>query len=265
MASVPAKVAARLREGLKKFQPILNNAKARDLNESDTSVIVTDLLHDVFGYDKYSEITREHAIRGTFCDLAIKLDNALALLIEVKAIGSELKDAHVKQAVDYAANQGCEWVILTNGSVWRTYKVQFLKPITQDMVVEFDLCQLSGRNESHLEMLGLIAKEGWQKANIGEYHIQRQALSRFSIAALILSDAVSDVLRRELRRLSKGIRVEEAELQKVLREEVLKRDAIEGEKADAARRMVSRSASRSLKSKGQPEAPEVAVAGPPVV
>jgi predicted type IV restriction endonuclease len=191
----------------------------------------------VFGYDKYSEITREHAIRGTFCDLAIKLDNALALLIEVKAIGSELKDAHVKQAVDYAANQGCEWVILTNGSVWRTYKVQFLKPITQDMVVEFDLCQLSGRNESHLEMLGLIAKEGWQKANIGEYHIQRQALSRFSIAALILSDAVSDVLRRELRRLSKGIRVEEAELQKVLREEVLKRDAIEGEKADAARRM----------------------------
>jgi len=151
LGSVPAKVVTRLREGLKKFQPILTNAKARDLNESDTSVIVTDLLHDMFGYDKYSEITREHAIRGTFCDLAIKLDNGLALLIEVKAIGLELKDSHVKQAVDYAANQGCEWVILTNGSIWRTYKVMFQKPIEQELVVEFDICQLSGRNESHIE------------------------------------------------------------------------------------------------------------------
>ncbi len=75
-----------------------------------------------------------------------------------------------------------------------------------------------------------------------------------------------DVLRRELRRLSKGIRVEEAELEKVLRDEVLKRDAIEGEKADAARRMVSRSAGRALtKSKAQQEAPEVVVAGSPVI
>src|SRR5688572_22479634 len=103
--AVSTKVATRIRDGLKRFQPIVAAAKARDLNESDTSIIVTDLLSEVFGYDKYSEVTREHAIRGTFCDLAIRLDNALALLIEVKAIGLDLKDAHIKQAVDYAANQ----------------------------------------------------------------------------------------------------------------------------------------------------------------
>jgi len=113
-------------------------------------------------------------------------------------------------------------------------------------------------------MLGLLAKEGWQKANIGEYHTQKQALSRFSIAALILSEPVIDVVRRELRRISKGIRVEETELQKVLREEVLKREAIEGEKADAARRLVSRSAGRSITKSKAPEVPEVAIAAPPV-
>ena len=61
------------------------------------------------GYDKYAEITSEHMISDTFCDLAVKLDGALALLIDVNAIGLELTDAHIKQAVDYAANQGCDW------------------------------------------------------------------------------------------------------------------------------------------------------------
>lgn len=87
------------------FPRLLSSAKARDVNESDTVVIVTDLLQYVFGYDKYSEITSEHMIRGTYCDLAVKIQGSLAFLLEVKAIGSELKDQHIKQAVDYAANQ----------------------------------------------------------------------------------------------------------------------------------------------------------------
>src|SRR4051812_34306163 len=123
MSKLSKKTIERITVGLKRFQPVLQSAKDRDVNESDTVVIVADLLQDVFGYDKYAEITSEHMIRGTFCDLAVKLDGALALLIEVKAIGLELKDAHIKQAVDYAANQGCDWVVLTNGIVWRVYKV----------------------------------------------------------------------------------------------------------------------------------------------
>jgi len=93
------------------------------------------VLHDLFGYDKYSEITSEHSIRSTFCDLAIKLDGTLAFLVEVKAIGLALKDNFVKQAVDYVANQGVDWVILTNGILWRVYKIGFGKPITNDLVL----------------------------------------------------------------------------------------------------------------------------------
>lgn len=248
MPSIPAKVATRIRDALKKFQPILADAKTRDLNESDTSIIVTDLLHDLFGYDKYSEVTREHAIRGTYCDLAIKLENTLALLIEVKAIGLELKDLHIKQAVDYAANQGIEWVVLTNAITWRAYKVTFGKPIDSELVVDLNLPALNTRSDDDIEKLGLLAKEGWQRANISDYFLQRQALSRFSIAALILSNPILDAIRRELRRLSKGVRIDEVELDKVLRAEVLKRDAIEGEKAEAARRLVSRAAGRSLRA-----------------
>jgi hypothetical protein len=112
MASAPKKVTERLIAGIKRYQPILASAKARDVGESDTVTIVKDMLADVFGYDKYTETTSEYAIRATYCDLVIKIDAALQTLIEVKAVGLDLKDLHVKQAVDYAANQGVEWVLL---------------------------------------------------------------------------------------------------------------------------------------------------------
>jgi len=102
MQAIPRKVTERLGVALKKFQPILSASKARDDGEADTVMIVTDMLAELFGYDKYSDVTAEYAIRGTYCDLATKLDGTLQTLVEVKAIGLELKDAHVKQAVDYA-------------------------------------------------------------------------------------------------------------------------------------------------------------------
>src|SRR5690606_16895051 len=73
MVAVPKKVSDRLIAGIKTFQPILNAAPERGLGEADTVTIVKDMLADVFGYDKYAEVTSEHAIRGTYCDLAIKI------------------------------------------------------------------------------------------------------------------------------------------------------------------------------------------------
>ncbi len=145
MPQVPNKVAERLSAGVKRFQPILASAKTRDVGESDTVIIVTDMLSEVFGYDKYSEVTSETSIRGTWCDLAIKLDGAIEFLIEVKAIGSDLKDSHTKQAVDYSANQGTDWVILTNGEIWRIYKVTFAKPIAHELVLEINFSQLNSK------------------------------------------------------------------------------------------------------------------------
>ncbi len=129
MAAVPKRVAERLTAGLKRYQPILESAKSRDVNESDTSMIVSDMLAEVFGYDKYNEITRELCVRGTYCDLAVRINEKFQFLIEVKAIGVELKEQHVKQGVDYAANQGIEWVALTNGITWKVFRVSFGKPI----------------------------------------------------------------------------------------------------------------------------------------
>ncbi|RLS63794.1 MAG: restriction endonuclease subunit R, partial [Planctomycetota bacterium] len=221
MGNVSSRISDRIAAGIKRFQPILAAAKSRDVGESDTVTIVVDMLAEVFGYDKYSEITSEHAIRGTYCHLAIKIDGVPPLLIEVKAIGLELKDQYVKQAIDYAANQGTDWVVLTNGLIWRVYKVTFAKPIECELVLEIDFSALTSKSAKDIESLYLFAKEGWMKSVLGEYHNQKQALSRFFLGATLLTDPVLEVIRRELRRVSPDVRIDIEEIKFALASEVL--------------------------------------------
>jgi len=249
MAKVPTKVYERIIAGIKRYQPILASAKSRDVGESDTVTIIVDMLADIFGYDKFLEITSEHSIRGTFCDLATKIDGVLQLLIEVKAIGLDLKEAHVKQAIDYAANQGVEWVVLTNGVTWRVYRVTFAKPIGQELVIDIDFCSLNSRNAKDVESIFLLCKEGWIKSVLGEFHTQKQALSRFFLGALLMSDPVLQLLRRELRRLSPDVRVETDEILSVLTAEVIKRDVTEGDQAKDAAKKIAKVAAKTLKTK----------------
>lgn len=256
MANVPKRVAERIVAGIKRFQPVLSDARSRDVGESDTVTIVKDMLAEVFGYDKYAELTSEYSIRGTYCDLATKIDGALQALIEVKAIGLDLKDAHVKQAVDYAANQGVDWVLLTNGVHWRVYHVVFAKPIDHELIVDIDFCALNHRAQSDIETLYLWCKEGWQRSMLGEYRDQRQALSRFFVGAILLTEPVLSVVRRELRRLSPDVRIGLDEIADVITNEVLKRDVVEGDKAVEAKRKINRIANKRLKAdKSTPTAP----------
>jgi hypothetical protein len=249
MANVPSKVANRLVAGIKRFQPVLLAAKSRDIGESDTVTIVVDMLAEIFGYDKFVEITSEYAIRGTFCDLATKIDGALQSLIEVKAIGLELKEAFVKQAVDYAANQGVDWVVLTNAISWRVYKVTFAKPIGQELVIDIDFCSLNPKNAKDIESLYLFCKEGWIKSVLGEYHREKEALSRFFLGAVVLSDPVLQVIRKELKKASPDVRIDVDKIKAVLTSEVLKREVMEGDKANEARKKVAKASSKALKTK----------------
>jgi hypothetical protein len=249
MAKVPSKVESRIREALKRYQPVVDQARARDVGEADTSTLVKDVLADLFGYDKYSEITAEFQIKGTYCDLAIKIDGKLALLVEVKAANLELKEAHIKQAVDYAANQGVEWVILTNAQTWQVYKVSFGQPITSELLMTLQFCTLNTKADSDLEALFLLTREAQGKSLLDEYHEQKQALSRFTVGAVLLSEPLLMGIRRELKRISPDVRIELDEIQRVLSGEVIKRDVLEGEQAATATRRVSKAMSRALRAK----------------
>jgi hypothetical protein len=257
----PKRIADRIAKSVAKFQQVLQIARDRDVNESDTVAIIKDILSEVFGYDKYLQVTSELAIRGTYCDLAIKVDSKIEFLIEAKAIGAGLKESHLRQAIDYGANNGVPWVILTNGLLWRVYKIRFEQPINYDLVCDFDFSLIDGKSEEHQEKLFIICKEGIDRDAREQFHEKIQSLNRFILGALVLSEEVVSVIRRELRKVSDGVLVAPEDIVRVLENEVLKRDAIEGDEAQKALSRIKRFYRKA--SKETEDAPEPAPPVPP--
>jgi predicted type IV restriction endonuclease len=237
---IPKRVSDRLARSVAKFQQVLRLAKDRDVNESDTVSIIKDMLYEVFGYDKYAEVTSEFAVRQTYCDLAIKIEGKVEFLLEAKAIGGDLKEGHLRQAIEYGANNGVQWVILSNGMEWQIYKIRFEKPISYDLVCSFNFNEIDPKNEEHQEKLYIVCREGLVKDAREQFHEKILTVNRFILGAIILSDEVVGLIRRELRKLSDGILVSPEEITKVLTNEVLKRDVIEGDEAAKAQGRVRR-------------------------
>lgn len=241
MINIPTKPKDRLVAGLKKFQPILIKARSADINESDTVTIIADMLSDIFGFDKYSEITSEYAIKKTFCDLAILIDGKPGLLIECKAIGMSLKDDFVRQATGYAADSGIDWVVLTNGIDWKIFKVLFTKPIEKELVYSFDITAMSPKKQSDLEMLFYLCHEaisGKSKNTLEELHIQKQLVNKFVVGQIICTEPVIDTIRKQLRKLSADIKSTNEEIRAIICDEVIKREVSEGDQAIEAKKKI---------------------------
>ncbi len=249
MFNIPKKVLSRLKEGVKSYKPVLQAAYTRDVNESDTVTIITDILSQVFGYDKYTEITREYQIRGTYCDLAIVLNREINILIEVKAIGVQLKEAHIKQATDYAANSGVEWVILTNGINWMIYRIEFTQPIKPKLIYKFNFLELDHKKIDDIEKIFPITKEATGKSTLEQIKIQKDALNKYMIGALILSDEYLNKIKRDLRKLSSDVKINIEQIRDVLENELIKRDVFGTDELAAAKKKVSKLLNKSSKKK----------------
>lgn len=238
MAAIPKRAEERIRAGIKTFAKVIEGAKARDVNESDTVTIVVDMLSTICGYDKYAEITSEYVIRGTYCDLAIKMDDKPTFLIEVKAINIPLKEAHLRQAIGYAASEGIEWVMLTNGDHWQAHRVIFGKPIKTEVAFDFSFSDVA-KLPTLTDFFFLISKEGVSKSAIAAFHEECQLTGKHMVAAALLTDPVVAAIRRQLLAAGKGVRITEEQIFATLQNLVLKRDVLEGDEAAKCKRRLA--------------------------
>jgi predicted type IV restriction endonuclease len=264
MGCIPKKVVERFVKTVPKFQKVLQIAKDRDVNESDTVAVLNDIFGDVLGYDKYLEVTSELAIRGTYCDLALRVEDKVQFLIEAKAIGIDLKDSHMKQACDYGANHGVQWVVLTNGIEWKIYRIRFEQPINFDLVCTFDFFALNPKSEKDQEILFLLSKEGLPKNARDDFYEKVQSVNRYVIGNLMLAEPVLSVVRRELRRLADGMRIDVDEIESIVRTQVLKREIVEGDEAATAQSRVNKFYRKGAtpRRKKETQAPEPPVPPP---
>ena len=251
MGTISKKVLDRLGKNVGKYQRVLKAARDRDVNESDTVTIITDMLGSVFGFDKYTDITSEQAIRGTYCDLAVNLDGKIKYLIEVKAIGLTLKENHLRQAVGYGANHGIYWVVLTNGVEWEIYKIEFERPVSYELICKYDFTMINPKKQEDQNKIFLLCKEGIAKSAMEKFHIHVQSVNKFVIGAIALSEPVISVIRRELRKVAPMTKVTKEEIEKIMSLEVLKRDVVEGESSEEAKRRLKKVLKKHARKQGK--------------
>lgn len=237
---LPKKFTERVSQSLKTYQAIALAHRTRDVSEADTVTVVKDILSDIFGYDKYTELTSEQQIRGTFCDLAVKIDGKIRFLIEVKAAAIDLNDSHLRQAVNYGAHQGIEWIVLTNSIEWKLYRVKFGQPIDQEEVSCFSLANVNSKKDDDLNRLFLLSREGFVADAVTVYHQQAQVLNKFTIAQILMSVSAAKFIKKEMRRLFPDIKVDEENISDLLVNDILKREVLEGDKVKEAQQRIKR-------------------------
>lgn len=253
MFKIPKKVIDRIAGNLKTYQAIAASHKSKDVSEADTVTLAKDILSYCFGYDKYQELTSEQQIRGTFCDLAVRIDGKIKYLIEVKAAGVGLNDSHLRQALTYGANQGIEWIVLTNAVEWRLHRIKFGKPVDHEEVSSFNLLDVSAKNEEDLKKIFLLCREGIGSDAMGAYHQHAQVLNRYTVAQILLTETIINAVRKELRKLFPDTRIDQQQISDILNAEVLKREVIEDEKAKEMQKKINKLLNKLSKQSGRKE------------
>jgi len=119
MTKINRKIQERLRAGLRCFKPLLKAAKERDASRADTATLALDLLSNLFGFDRYSEVTPELDNREAVYDFAIHSGNSVAMLVRVSPVCSAPDDRYLLATVQHALLHGVEWIVLTTVSAGR--------------------------------------------------------------------------------------------------------------------------------------------------
>ena len=210
----------RMRGAIKKFSKPLVDLVARDANEGDTRLLVTDMLCEGFGFDKYAELTTEYRVKGEFADYGIRLDKELIPFLEVKRVTTKLAAKHLRQVETYAVNEGVEWVILTSGVVWQVYHITGGLPIVVDLALEVDLFSEDtlAQKANHLYYL---TKESLRRRQIDTSWQAKRATSPKSLARVLCSENVVTAIRKELKRTTSQS-VTDAQIIRLLNETVLR-------------------------------------------
>ena len=208
---VPVKQRRVITTELKKFIPVIHGlaARGKDSSEEDARIILTDILSDALGYDKYNELRTELRERNGRTDYAVKLSEGpnakkqdkVDFIIEAKAVHIPLRKIHVDQTLTYCLTKGLEFFILTNVMTWQLYKVKRAKD-GPDAILIHEVT-FSGANdpESIADDFFVFSKYCYLSEDWDKVATQAKATNVSDVAALLLSEKVVRTVCRMLEEL----------------------------------------------------------------
>lgn len=148
-----------IRDEFRKLHPSLSQiAAAPKASENEVRCWCIDALVLALGYDRANEIETEVKILGQRVDIVLKRGEDIFLVIECKNTRTKLTPKVRDQAAGYATSLAAEWAVITNGHIWKLYRV-IPQPGRDPKFIEiFDVALLDedGVSEEDAENLYLL-------------------------------------------------------------------------------------------------------------
>lgn len=189
---------AKLLDNLKKYSKKYLHGKMTELDESGTRLMINAFLSEVLGYIPIEEIRTEYMIKGTYADYVIQLKGTRHFLVEVKALSLNLSESHLRQTINYGANEGIEWALLTNGKCFEFYKILFNKPIESRKVFSFDFSDPIQLKKS-VELIQFLHKDAAQGKGLDMLWNKCIALDPVNVAAFLYTSNVVNFIKKSLK------------------------------------------------------------------
>ncbi len=225
MQPIPKNIVTRFLNTSPKFQNILKEALAQQKKEAATRTIVSDMLAEILGYDKYNDIIFDLIDTDEKRDLVIALNGKHLFPVEIVSVGSELKKGLLRETKIFALDQGLDWVVYTNGIEWHIYRIDPNAALSMEQVLQLNFLKMSFRTPDEQYLLYLLSKEGFRNNAIHAYYQRMQIVNPYTASVMLQEDWVAEKIAVELKKLCPNLLIEPEEiteiiLTKVLREEV---------------------------------------------
>lgn len=198
----------------------------RDANDGDTRMLVADFFSVGLNFSKYQDMTTEYRTSGDSIDYALVLEGELFAPVEVLRVGRDLDQRNIQVSRRLAAEKGAQWVILTNGRLWKVYH---LRPDEEggNRPVEVISADLADADAYHrnIDALFHISHEAVEHGRLDALRRWKEAVEAAPLADLLRGDAVVEAVRDQLRAVTEhqGHAGDADEVRRALVEEVIAR------------------------------------------
>jgi predicted Zn finger-like uncharacterized protein len=156
-------------------------------------------LQSALGFN-HAQIDTEVKVLNGRVDIVIKNGDTVQMIIECKNIRTPLKNNVRDQAATYAATLSAPWAVVTNGDIWKLYRIvpQPGKAPRMDLVFDIALLDEDGISEADSANLYLLSHRALSSGDTeNEYHSVR-CTSDVQIHKALSSERVVDAIRLEL-------------------------------------------------------------------
>lgn len=187
-----------LRNKLKDYKRKYLKKEFSALDESATRIMTNNFLTEILGYQELVEIKTEFRIRSEYADYVVQLKRKKHFVVEVKSIGLDLSEKHLRQSLSYAANEGIDWILLLNGREIQLYRVNFGKPVTTTLIYKLDLLNADDFKKCP-ELLWNLTKKAVERNELENFWKRTNALNPENLAKLLYSEEIVKRLRNDLK------------------------------------------------------------------